>query len=341
MSGGGRMHGTGERLRRRDVLAAAMASAAATISARPARARAHRPTIGYLYSGELATSDPGVDAFRAGLAEAGYAEGRNVDIDFRIAKHDLARIPALLHDLIRRQVDVIVVPGSGLTVRAAKAATATIPIVFSIAGDPVAMGLVASLNRPGGNVTGITDFGNALSAKRLELLKQLAPAASRIAILATPSNSQAAPEVDEARAAARALGLEVLVLAANTAGEIETAFMTLAQKRADAFSLVPSSLFLNRQAQLVSLASRYRVAGAYPFIQFVAAGGLMSYGVSLFERNQQAGLYAGLILKGEKPADLPVRRLARFELAINMTTAKALGLVVPSRLLALADKVIE
>jgi putative ABC transport system substrate-binding protein len=234
-----------------------------------------------------------------------------------------------------------VVPGSAPAALAAKSATATIPILFSIAGDPVEMGLVPNLSRPGGNVTGVTDFGNLLSAKRLELIKMLVPAAVRVAILVTPNNTRAEREVTDARDGARALGLDALVLAADTTQEIDAAFVTIAQKHADAFSLVPSTLFLNRREQIVGLAARYGVPGVYPFIQFTEIGGLMSYGLSLVERNHQVGVYAGLILNGQSPADLPVRRLERFELAINMTTARRLGLTVPASFIALTDRVIE
>ncbi len=328
-------------MRRRHFLAT-IAAAATSLPTWPPSARAQQRsrTIGYLYSGELAANAAGVDAFRRGLGDMGYVEGRNVTIEFREAGNDVARVPALLRDLVGRHVDVLVVPGSMPTALAAKAATAEIPIVFSIAGDPVETGLVASLNRPGGNVTGITDFGNELSAKRLELMKLLAPATSRIALLVTPNNSRAAGEVANAREGACALGLDVVVLAANSAAEIDAAFATLAEQRTDAFSLVPSTLFLNNRSQIVALAARYRVPGAYPFIQFAEIGGLMSYGLDLTERNYQAGRYAGLILGGTNPADLPVHRLTRFELALNTTTAKALGLTVPARFLVLADKVL-
>ncbi len=335
-----RIHcGEREHMRRRDVLAAI-----GGIAIWPGLAQAQQrrlPVIGYLYAGSFAENQGSVDAFRKGLAETGYVEGRNVAIVFREARNDVAAIAALARDLVRRRVDVIVVPGSGPAALAAKAATDIIPIVFSLAGDPVALRLVESLSRPGGNVTGITDFGNALSGKRLELIKLLIPTASRIAILATPSNSQAERAVANAREGAQALGLDLLVLSANTVVEIDTAFATLAQRRADAFSLVPSALFVSRRTQIIDLAARYRVPAMYPFIQFAEAGGLMSYGSSLTERNRQSGTYTGLILNGARPADLPVRRIERFELVINMKTAQALGLAVPPSFLALADKVIE
>jgi putative ABC transport system substrate-binding protein len=325
-------------LRRRDFLAAA-----AGVATWPQLARAQRrsPTIGYLYSGLLATIPAGIGAFRQGLAEQGYVEGRNVEIEFREAGNDITRVPALLDDLVRRRVDVLVVPGSMVAARAARAATQTIPIVFSVAGDPVQFGLVASLSHPGGNVTGITDFGNALSSKRLELIKLLVPSASLIAMLVTPISTQSGREVADAREAARALGLGVEVLSANTMEEIDAAFATLAQSRADAFSLVPSTLFLNNRGRIVALASRYHAPGVYPFVQFTEIGGLMSYGLNLIERNHQAGLYAGMILNGRSPADLPVHRLSTFELAINLKTAHSLGLTVPATFLALADRVIE
>lgn len=325
-------------MRRRDFLGLVAAAAA---TPQIAAAREGSATLGFLYSGRRARDN--FETFRRGLAATGYVEGRNLTVEYREAGNDMARIPALVAELIRREVDVMIVPGSALAALAAKAATATIPIVFTTAADPVQLGLVASLSRPGGNVTGVSDFGDELLAKRLEFIKLLVPAASRIAILFAPNNSGpvAAREIANAREGAHALGLDVLVVLANTPEEIDATFATFTSRGIDAFSLVPNAMFFTRRARLVDLAARYRVPGIYPFIQFTEIGGLVSYGSSLSERNFQAGRYAGLILNGAKPADLPVHRIERFELAINLTTAKALGLAVPPHFLALADKVIE
>jgi len=327
-------------MRRRDFLA--VIGGAATWPRLTTAEPRHVPTIGYLDAGSLAqTRRENADAFRRGLAETGYAEGRNVTFEYREAKGDLARLPELARDLVRRQVDVIMVPGSGVAVQAAKAATATIPIVFSNGGNPVQSGLVASLSHPGGNITGVADFGIALSAKRLELIKLLLPAASAVAYLAVRSQPQAAGEIANAQEGARALGMDVLVHWVGTIEETDAAFAMFAEKRVDAVCLVTNVMFFANRERVVGLAARYRLPTVYPFIQYTQSGGLMSYGSSLTERAHQAGVYVGLILNGQKPADLPIRRLTKFELAINMTTAKTLGLTVPARLLALTDQVIE
>ena len=327
-------------MRRRDFLAAV---GGAATWAQPAKAEPRRvPTIGYLYAGSLAEGPrENVEAFHKGLAETGYVEGRNVTFEFREAKGDLTLLPALARDLVRRQVDVILAPGSGVAALAAKAATDTIPIVFSNAGNPVQSGLVASLGHPGGNITGVADFGIELSAKRLELLKLLLPAASVVAYLAVRNQPQAAGEFAHAQEAARSLGMDVSVLWVSTVEEIDAAFATLAERRVDAVCLVTNVLFFGHRERIIGLAARHRLPTVYPFIQYAQSGGLMSYGSSLMERAYQAGVYVGLILNGQKPADLPIRRLTKFELAINMATAKTLGLTVPARFLALTDKVIE
>ncbi|HLH92031.1 MAG TPA: ABC transporter substrate-binding protein [Xanthobacteraceae bacterium] len=330
------------RPRRRDVLAALAALGGLASSPQLARAQQRRlPAIGYLYAGSLAAGRGGVEAFRAGLAEMGYVEGRNVAIEFREADNDIALLPQLARDLVARGVDVIVTPGSGWATLAAKDATSTIPIVFSNAGNPIQMGVVPGLSHPGGNVTGISDFGNELSGKRVELTKLLVPAAATIGLLVTANHPDADREVSIAQEHARAIGIEVFVLSVSSVADIDAAFATLARKNAGGFCLVPNALFVNRRAQVIALAARYRIPAMYPFIQFTEAGGLMSYGSSLTERNRQTGIYVGLILNGRKPADLPVFRLEKFELAINMTTAKTLGLTVPATFLALVDKVIE
>lgn len=300
------------------------------------------PTIGYLYTGSLAEArQENSEAFLKGLAGTGWVEGRNVTFEFREAKGDLGLLPELARDLVRRRVDVILAPGSGVAAQAAKAATDTIPIVFSNAGDPIRSGLVTSLSHPGGNITGVADFGIALSAKRLELIRLLLPAASVVAYVAVKNQPQAASEIKNAEEGARSLGIDVMVDWVSTIEETDAAFAALAEKRVDAVCLVTNAMFFGHRERVVGLAARYRLPTVYPFIQYAQSGGLMSYGSSLTERAYQAGVYVGLILNGQKPADLPIRRLTKFELAINLTTAKALGLTVPSRLLALTDKVIE
>jgi putative ABC transport system substrate-binding protein len=326
-------------MRRRDFLA--IVGGAATWS-RLAKAEQRRvPTIGYLYAGSLAEGQDNLEAFRQGLAETGYVEGQNVTFEYREAKDNLALLPELARDLVHRQVDVILAPGSGAATLAAKAATSTIPIVFSNAGNPSQSGLVASLSHPGGNITGVADFGIGLSAKRLELIKLLIPAASVVAYLAVRNQPQAAREIAHAQEDARALGIDTFVLWVSSIEEINEAFATFSEKRVDALCLVTNALFFGHRERVIGLAARYHLPTVYPFIQYTQSGGLMSYGSSLMERAHQAGIYVGLILNGQKPADLPVRRLTKFELAINMTTAKALGLTVPARLLALTDKVID
>jgi putative ABC transport system substrate-binding protein len=328
-----------EPMRRRDFLAAAGVAAAWT---RPAKAEQRRvPAIGYLYPGSLAEGQDNLAAFRDGLAQEGYVEGRNVTFEFREAKDDLALLPELARDLVRRQVDVILAPANGASLRAARAATATIPIVFSFGGDPLKSGLVTSLSRPGGNITGVADFDVALSGKRLELIKLLVPAIATVAYLAAPGQPQAEREIANATEHARTLGVDVSVIWVSNVAEIDAAFATLAQKRVDAVCLMTHVLFFGHRARVVGLAARHRLPTVYPFIQYTQIGGLVSYGASLMDRSYQAGVYVGLILNGQKPGDLPVRRLTRFELAINMTTAKTLGLTVPARFLALTDKVIE
>jgi putative ABC transport system substrate-binding protein len=327
------------RVRRRDFLAGLAGAAACSM---PSRAAPRRdPVIGYLYAGTIADSPrSAMDAFWRGLAELGYTRGRNVGIEFREAQNDLSRLPELTQDLIGRQVSVLVVPGSGQAARAAKAATSTIPIVFGSAGDPIRLGLAASLNRPGANATGVTDFGNALSAKRLELAKLLVPTASRFALLIARRYEGIEGELANAREGAPLLSLETVESVVEDQQGIGAAFAAFAEKRADGVCLIPSGLFLNQRQQIVALAARYRLPAVYPFIEFPQAGGLMSYGTSLSERAYQMGIYAGLVLNGANPAELPVRRLSRFELVLNVSTAKALGLTVPARLLAIADQVI-
>jgi len=327
-------------MRRRDFLAALGA-----VATWPRAARAedrHIPTVGILYTGSrFGDREENVTAFDKGLAETGWVGGHNVTFEHREAKGDAALLPELARDLVRRQVDVILSPGSGAAALAAKQVTDTIPIVFSNAGNPIQAGLVTSLSHPGGNVTGVADFGIALSAKRLELIRLLLPTAAEVAYLAVRNQPQAPGEIKNAEDGARALGIDVVVDWVNTMEETEAAFAALADKRVDAVCLVTHAMFFVNRERIVGLAARHRLPTVYPFIQYTQSGGLMSYGSSLAERAYQAGVYVGLILNGQKPADLPIRRLTKFELAINMSTAKALGLTVPSRLLALTDKVID
>jgi putative ABC transport system substrate-binding protein len=295
------------------------------------------PVIGYLSAG----SPPGsVAAFHKGLNETGYIEGRNVAIEYRYAQNQLDRLPDLAADLVRRRVAVISVVAGGTAARAAKAATTTIPIVFGTAGDPVQEGLVASLNRPGGNATGFSNLALELTAKRLGILHELLPSTTRFAVLFDPGVPNAEFLVSEARSAALTIGKQVL-LSASTAGDIDVAFASLVQKRTDALAVNASNLFGTRRTQIVTLAAHHRVPTIYFARPYTEAGGLMSYGANIADQARQVGVYTGRILKGEKPADLPVMQAARFEFVINLQTAKTLGLTVSPALLATADEVIE
>ena len=298
--------------------------------------------IGYLYAGSFGPKPGAADeGFWKGVAEQGYVRGRNLSVEYRDAKNDLRRLPDLARDLVRREVSVIFVPGSGPAVHAAKTATDTIPIVFVNSGDPIGMGYVTSLSRPGGNVTGVSDFGDELSAKRLELFKQLVPTASRIGILVPRNYTGLVHEVERAREAVSALSLDTVASFVRTSEEIDAALAAFAQDRVDGLYFAPGPMFFSRREQLVRQVARYRLPAVYPFTEFAQAGGLMSYGISVTERSYEAGRYAGLILNGANPAELPVRRLTKFELAFNLTTARALGLNVPASFLALTDRVIE
>jgi ABC-type uncharacterized transport system substrate-binding protein len=328
-------------MRRRDVLALFSGAAAALW---PLAARAQQnamPVIGYLASGSPGTSAPNVAAFRRGLSDAGYIEGQNVAIEYRWAEGSYDRLPALAADLVGRKVDLIVAAGGNPPALAAKNATATIPIVFTSAGDPVADGLVASLARPGGNLTGVSFLAVELHPKRLELLSELVPQTKVIALLVNPTFSDAERVMREVQEGARAKGVQLHFLKASAEGEIDAAFATLVQLQAGALLLGNDPFFNSRRDQIVALASRHAVPAMYFFREFVAAGGLISYGPSITAVLRQIGTYAGKILKGEKPADLPVSQPTKFELVINLKTANALGLAVPSILLAQADEVIE
>ena len=278
-------------------------------------------------------------AFRQGLNDTGYVEGRNVAIEFRWAEGQNERLPTLAADLVRRQVAVIFANGPSMPV--AKAATTTIPIVFTAGADPVQLGFVASLNRPGGNVTGVAFWVNTIGAKRLELLRELVPAAIVIGFLVDPTNPASEIETSDMQAAADTLGRKLLIVNASTESELDAAFAIFNQQRIDALIVAGETFFLNRRGQLVELAARLAVPTMYHLREMAAAGGLMSYGTSVSDAYRQAGVYTGKILKGAKPADLPVTQSTKFELVINLKTAKALGLDIPAKVLALADEVIE
>jgi putative ABC transport system substrate-binding protein len=327
-------------MKRREFIALA-GSAAATW---PLSARAQQPAmpvIGMLYAGSAKVAAPNTVALLQGLKETGYVEGQNVAIEYRFADYQNERLPALAADLVQHNVRVIYAAGGPLSEIAAKAATTTIPIVFLTGGDPIGLGLVASLNRPGGNITGVSFLTNALGSKRLGLLRELVPTASAIGFLVDPTNPSTEPETKVTADAANALGLKLIVVKASTASEVDSAFASLIQQRADALIVGAQAFFNSRGDQLVALTQRHSLPAMYQRRELVAAGGLMSYGTSATDAARQAGIYVGRILKGEKPADLPVMQSTKFEFVINLKTAKALGLTVPTGLLAIADDVIE
>ena len=293
----------------------------------------------------LIYADPIADrlrGFRQGLKETGYVEGENVTIVYRWAENQLDRLPALASELVRRQVAVIAAFGNSLSAFAVKAATSTIPIVFSVNEDPVRLGLVASFARPGGNLTGINFFTSELAAKRLELLRELVPMAARVAVLVNPENAaNTETTTRDVATAARAMGLQIQVVHANTSREINAAFATFARERPDALFFAGDGLFTNRRVQLVNLASHLAVPAAFGSREIAEAGGLMSYGSNVADAWRQVGAYTGRILKGANPAELPVVQSSKFELVINLQTARMLGITVPPSLLARADEVIE
>jgi putative ABC transport system substrate-binding protein len=307
-----------------------------------ARAQQPMPVIGFLHSGSLDTYVDELRAFHRGLKETGYVEGENFAIEYRWADNQIDRLPALAAELVRRPVALIAALGGTPSAFAAKAATATIPILFNVGDDPVRLGLVASLARPGGNLTGNNIFTTEVSAKRFELLRELVPGAARVAVLVNPAiAATAASTVSDVEAAARDTGLQIRVLNASNSREIDVAFATLGRERPDALLVGAGAPFTARRVQLTQWTARLAIPAIYAFRQHAEVGGLMSYGASLRDVYRQVGIYAGRILKGAKPADLPVVQSTKLELVINAQTARMLGLDVPPTLLARADEVIE
>ena len=327
-------------MKRRDFITLIGSAALAPVTARAQQPA--MPVIGFLHSSAPETNAHLVAAFRKGLGETGFVEGRNVAIEFRWAHNDANRFPELAADLVRRQVAVIVTPVNTALAQAVKAATATIPIVFSVGTDAVKAGLIASYNRPGGNMTGIAAMVSELGAKRLGLLLELRPQAKRVGLLVNPTNPFVAEtSIKDVRAGASVSGVDVEILSAGNAREIDAAFSTMVQKQADGLIVAADPLFNNRRVQLATLAARHGLPAVYPLRGFAEAGGLMSYGPDDLDRYRPVGVYAGRVLKGEKPADMPVMQPTKFELVINMQTARALGIEVPATLIARADGVIE
>jgi ABC-type uncharacterized transport system substrate-binding protein len=320
-----------------------LATLGGAAAAWPLAARAQQPAMPVVGFANAGSSDPPLAAaFRKGLNEAGYVEGQNVTVEYHWLEGQFGRLPALMADLVRRRVAVIATPAGNFAALAAKTATTTIPIVFGVGEDPVKMGLVASLAQPGGNATGINFFTTEILAKRLGLLHELAPKAVRVAVLINPTNTPSARStLRDAPEAARALGLQTQIFNASTSREIEAAFTALVRDRADVLFVAPDALFRSRRVQLAVLAAHHRVPAAYPLRDYVEAGGLMSYGTDFLDMWRQVGVYTGKILKGAKPADLPVLQSTKFEFVINMQSARLLGIEVPNSIQLLADEVIE
>jgi putative ABC transport system substrate-binding protein len=325
-------------MRRREFIAALGGAAAWPFAA---HAQPAVPVIGYLNGASAAEFPHLLAGFRRGLTEIGYVEGRNVTIEYRYADGRYDRLPALAADLVNREVSVIVATAGTPTIRVAKAATSKIPIVFVIGGDPVAFGIVASLSRPGGNITGITLVSSETAAKRLGLLLELIPANTVIGVLANPNNPVSEPQLRELQTAARSLGRELFVLNAAAESDLATAFAMIEREHIGGLTVAADPFFDDRRAQVVSLAAKYKVPACYVRNDFVKEGGLMSYGPDATDAFRQAGVYTGRILRGEKPSNLPVMQPTKFALSINLSTAKSLGLTVPPTLLAGADEVIE
>ncbi len=333
----------GRQMKRREFItllgSAAAAWPLAALAQQPAM-----PVVGFLNAASPDLFAHVVRAFHLGLSETGYVEGRNVAIEYRWAENQYDRLPELAAELVRRRVSVITTGSSTLAALAAKAATTTLPIVFLMGADPVQFGLVASLNRPGGNLTGITTLNLEMTPKRLQVLRELLPTTTIMAVLVNPTNAPATveTEVRQVQAAAHTLGLQMVhVLQASTERDLDSAFSTLIQRRAGGLVISADTFFSGKSVELAALASRHAVPTISPYRDFVTAGGLMSYGGSVTELYRLAGVYTGRILKGEQPADLPVQQVTKVQLAINLKTAKALGLTVPTSLIGRADEIIE
>jgi len=330
----------GDNLRRRDFIRIVAGSAASW----PLTARAQqpaKPVVAFLRDGSPEANARYAAGFRKGLNETGYIEGQNVIVEYHWLEGQYDRLPALIADLVRRQVSVIATPGNVPT-NAAKAATTTIPIVFGVGENPVQLGLVASFAHPGGNITGVNFQTSEVVAKRLRLLHDMVPKAARVAVLVNPGNATIAKSTArDVQQAAPTIGMQIHVFNASTIGEIDAAFAAFGRERSDSLFVAPDAFLISRRAQLVTLAARDRIPGVYPNRDFVEGGGLMSYGVDLADVFRQMGLYSGAILKGAKPADLPVLQATKFEFLINLSTVKALGLTVPAGLISIADEVIE
>jgi ABC-type uncharacterized transport system substrate-binding protein len=327
-------------MRRREFITLLGTAASWPLAARAQQAAA-MPVIGFLNGQSPRTWVPMVAAFHRGLKEASYIEGQNVDIEYRWAEGQPDRLPALAAEFVQRRVSVIVATGGNNPAIAAKAATSTIPIVFTSNDDPRKYGLVASLNRPGGNVTGVSWFSAELGPKRLDLLHDLVPNVMTVALLLNPNNAETARQPAELQEAARVLGMQIVILHASIVSDIDNAFSTIIQDRIGALVVAADSFLASRREQITTLAARHAVPAIYVNREMAGAGGLMSYGNSLADGYRRAGIYTARILKGEKPADLPVDQATKFELIINLKAARALGLEIPSRLLALADEVLE
>ena len=326
-------------VRRRELIATLASVAAWPLAARAQQAA--MPVVGFLNPGVPEPSSFLVTAFREGLRELSYVDGQNIAIEYRWAQGRYDQLQMLAADLVQHQVAVIAATGGGVSAQAAKAATATIPIVFNVGEDPVKSGLIVSFNRPGGNITGVNTLSPALEPKRLGLLRELLPKATVIAVLLNPANPDADLQRRDVEVAAAALGQQLLIFNASSETELERAFSALVQQRADALLVGNDVFFTNRREQIVALAARHAVPAIYTFRSFVESGGLMSYSTSLVEVYRQIGLYVGRVLKGEKPAELPVVHPTKFEFVINIKTAKALGIKISDNLLSIADEVIE